>query len=536
MDHVNVARVLEAGATEAGQPLCCHGTASQSQDHRLLGPDYGKKKTPFSENTQKPLEQSFNIVCFGIDNSNTDNMMSTMKFIGRSQELSFLETHYASKSTVLLPIYGRRRVGKSRLIDEFILDKPCIYFLGKRMATELQIKQFTEAAIPVVENAALAHASFKDWETALKSITSLWKKDQKLLVVMDELQWTAEAAPELPSVLQALWDREWKQRDDLMIILCGSHVGFMEREILGSRSPLFGRRSDQIQLGPLPFREAAKMLPHYGEVDQASVFFLVGGIPAYLERFQAGGRSLHQAITEEFCSELRFLALEPNFLLKEELREPARYFTILTQMATQRIRHKDLAQLCYLEPGVLAGYLETLLTLGYIGKTYPVLPGKISPKQVQYEITDPMLRFWFRFIFPNLQLCRPGQESAVFQQRIAPRLESYFGARFEKLCQDALREDYRKKQILWQHVGQYWDRNIQLDLVGVRQDKWIDFGECKWGDPGPLGSLAERLAKKCDEYPQKPGYSQGKHLYLKHKPRGNPPPNTQVHHLANLFD
>jgi AAA+ ATPase superfamily predicted ATPase len=165
-----------------------------------------------------------------------------------------------------------------------------------------------------------------------------------------------------------------------------------------------------------------------------------------------------------------------------------------------------------------------------------VLPGKISPKQVQYEITDPMLRFWFRFIFPNLQLCRPGQESAVFQQRIAPRLESYFGARFEKLCQDALREDYRKKHILWQHVGQYWDRNIQLDLVGVRQDKWIDFGECKWGDPGPLGSLAERLAKKCEEYPQKPGYSQGMHLYLKHKPRGNPPPNTQVHHLANLFD
>jgi hypothetical protein len=459
-----------------------------------------------------------------------------MKFIGRSQELRFLEEHYASKSAVLLPIYGRRRVGKSRLIDEFIRDKPCIYFLGKRMATELQIKQFTEAAIPVVENAALAHASFTNWETALKSITSLWKKDQKLLVVMDELQWTAEAAPELPSMLQALWDREWKQRGDLMIILCGSHVGFMEREILGSRSPLFGRRSDQIRLGPLPFREAIKMLPNYGEADQAGVFFLVGGIPAYLERFQSNGRSLHQAVTEEFCSELRFLALEPHFLLKEELREPARYFTILTQMATQRIRHKDLAQQCYLEPGVLAGYLETLLTLGYIGKTYPVLPGKTSPKQVQYEIIDPMLRFWFRFIFPNLQLCRPGQETAVFQQQIAPQLESYFGARFEKLCQEGLVEDYRKKQILWQHVGQYWDRDMQLDVVGVRRDKWIDFGECKWGDPGPLISLADRLAKKCEQYPKKQGYSSGLHLYLKHKPRGNPPQNIQVHYLANLFE
>jgi AAA+ ATPase superfamily predicted ATPase len=461
--------------------------------------------------------------------------MAVMKFIGRHHELRFLEQHYASNSAVLLPIYGRRRVGKSRLIDEFIRDKPCIYFLGKRMATELQIRQFTEAAIPVVQNDALEHASFPNWETALKSITSLWKKEQKLLVVMDELQWTAEAAPELPSMLQALWDREWKHRGNLMIILCGSHVGFMEREILGPRSPLFGRRSDQIRLGPLPFCEAVEMLPNYGEADQAGVFFLVGGIPAYLERFQASGRSLPQAITEEFCSELRFLALEPNFLLREELREPARYFTILNQMATKRIRHKDLARQCYLDPGVLAGYLETLLTLGYIGKTYPVLPGKISPKQVQYEITDPMLRFWFRFIFPNLQLCRPGQEQAVFHQRIAPQLESYFGTRFEKLCEEGLLADYRKKQILWQHVGQYWDQDMQLDLVGVRQDKWIDFGECKWGEPGPLVSLAERLAKKCEQYPNK-GFSQGLHLYLKHKPRGHTPPNTQIHYLANLFD
>lgn len=444
-----------------------------------------------------------------------------------------MEDHYASTSSAFLPIYGRRRIGKSRLIDEFVRGKPCIYFLGKRTAAELQLREFREAAQQTLQDEALAHARFENWEAALRTATRLWKKERKLVLVLDELQWTAEASPEIPSVLQGLWDREWKQRPDLMIILCGSHLGFMERDILGQKSPLFGRRSDQIKLGPLPYPEAVQMLPHYAEVDRAGIYFLVGGIPAYLERFQAT-RSLHRAITEEFCSELKFFALEPHFLLREELREPSRYFTILTLMAAHRIRHKDLARQSHLDPSVLAGYLETLLSLGYISKVYPVLPGKVSPKRVQYEIADPMLRFWFRFIFPNLQLCRPGQEQAVFHQRIAPQLESYFGTRFEKLCQEGLVESYRRRQILWQHVGQYWDDAMQIDVVGIRRDKWIDFGECKWGETESVSKLLIDLEAKCANYPKTNGFSRGLHLYLKHKPRGSPPPNVQVHHLADL--
>jgi len=456
-----------------------------------------------------------------------------MKFIGRQPELALLEQHYRDARPALIPIYGRRRVGKSRLIDEFIKNKPNIYFLGKRTTAELQLRDFRDAANLRFHDEALQHAAFRDWHSALQTVTRLWKHKGKLVLVLDELQWTAEASPELPSVLQALWETEWSKRKDILIILCGSHVGFMEREILGEKSPLFGRRSDQIKLGPLPYPEAALMLSHYSATDRAGVYFLVGGVPAYLERF-VPGRSMHEAIAEEFCSELKFFALEPHFLIREELREPARYFTILTLLAEQRMRQSELAEKSHIESRILAGYLNTMLELGYIAKAYPVVAGRVNPQQVLYEVADPLLCFWFRFIFPNLQLCRPGQEKTVFSQCIQPQLDSYFGKRFEKLGQESLLEDYRKRKIIWEHVGRYWDKNIELDVVGIRRDRWIDIGECKWGAVKSLREVAHSLELKTARYPNSEGASIGKHIYLR-TGTNRQVEGIQLHTLADMF-
>jgi len=456
-----------------------------------------------------------------------------MKFIGRQAELALLEQHYRDARSALIPIYGRRRVGKSRLIDEFIKDKPNIYFLGKRTTAELQLRDFRDAAGIRLPDEALKHAVFRDWQSALQTVTRLWKYKGKLVLVLDELQWTAEASPELPSILHALWETEWAKRKDILVILCGSHVGFMEREILGEKSPLFGRRGDQIKLGPLPYPEAALMLPHYSATDRAGVYFLVGGVPAYLERF-VPGRSLHEAIAEEFCSELKFFALEPHFLIREELRDPSRYFAILTWLAEQRMRQKELAEQSHIESKVLAGYLNTMLELGYIAKAYPVVAGKVNPQQVLYEVADPLLCFWFRFIFPNLQLCRPGQEQTVFSQCIQPQLDSYFGKRFEKLCQESLMEDYRKRKIIWEHVGRYWDKNIELDVVGIRRDRWIDMGECKWGTLKSLQEVGQSLELKSARYPNAEGASIGKHIYLR-TPVSRQIEGIRMHTLSDMF-
>ncbi|PWU17732.1 MAG: hypothetical protein C5B50_10675 [Verrucomicrobia bacterium] len=456
-----------------------------------------------------------------------------MKFVGRVAELTLLDSHYRSAKSALLPIYGRRRVGKSRLITEFMRDKPHIYFLGKRTTSELQLEEFRQAAQLCLRNEALEHARFSTWQEALQTVTRLWQHKQKLVLVLDELQWTAEASAELPSVLQGLWDREWKGRRNIMLILCGSQLGFMEREVLGRKSPLFGRRSDQIRLGCLSYPEAAQMLAHYSETDRASMYFMVGGVPAYLERFTAG-RSLHRAIVEEFCSELKFFGLEPHFLLREELRDPARYFTILTYLAEGRMRQKELAEKSKIEARVLATYLETLTELGYVSKAHPVLPGAISPHRVLYEIADPLLRFWFRFVFPNTQLCQPGQEQNVFNQCIRPNLESYFGVCFEKLCQESLAASYRKQGILWERIGSYWDARVQIDVVGLRKDNWLDLGECKWGLGASFASLAKEMERKILLYPNKADLSIGRHLFIRQKPRQKCQ-CFQVHSLPDLF-
>jgi AAA+ ATPase superfamily predicted ATPase len=456
-----------------------------------------------------------------------------MKFVGRRAELQLLEEHYAAGPAALIPIYGRRRVGKSRLIEEFVKGKPSLSFLGKRTTAEMQLNDFRDAAQKLLQNEALVHARFKNWQDALQTVTRLWRHSRKLVLVLDELQWTAEASPELPSILQALWDLEWKKAANLMVILCGSHVGFMERDILGSQSPLFGRRSDQIKLGPLPFYEALNFVDHYSAVDRVGAYFLVGGIPAYLERFSPG-RSLPQAITDEFCSEFKFFAMEPNFLVREELRDPARYFAILTLLAEKRMRQRDLAEASHIEARALAAYLGTLMDLGYVAKYYPATPGKASLQAVQYEVADPLLQFWFRFIFPNLQLCRPGQEKAVFAQCIRPHLDSYFGSRFEKLCQEWLRHHYQRENILWRHIGQYWDPEVQIDVVGVRQDNWIDLGECKWGPVKSVKSVAEALDRKLVHYPCQ-GCSLGRHVFLRDA-RVSRIDNTLVHSLAHLIN
>ena len=175
-------------------------------------------------------------------------------------ELKLLTRHYELKGAALIPIYGRRRVGKSRLIEEFIRGKPHIYFLGKRTNAELQLADFRDAAQRLINNAALVRARFGNWREGLETVTALWG-GEKLVLVLDELQWSAETAPELPSILQLLWDTQWKTRTDLMVILCGSQLGFMEREILGQKSPLFGRRSDQIRLGPLSLPRSGTNAP-----------------------------------------------------------------------------------------------------------------------------------------------------------------------------------------------------------------------------------------------------------------------------------
>ena len=171
-------------------------------------------------------------------------------FVGRERELAVLDAAWTKAASAFIPIYGRRRVGKSELIAHFMRDKPGVQFVGKTAASELQLREFAQEAARVLDEPLLAEMSARGWQALLEAITERWTGDEKLVLAFDEFQWTCEASPELPSVLQQLWDRKWKKSGRVILILCGSFIGFMEREFLGKKSPLFCRRTAQFLLRP----------------------------------------------------------------------------------------------------------------------------------------------------------------------------------------------------------------------------------------------------------------------------------------------
>ena len=436
-----------------------------------------------------------------------------MKFIGRTEELSLLNRSYAAKEAAFIPIYGRRRVGKSELILKFIKKKPALYFLGKQALPELQIREFLENAARVVEEPLLATYPAQDWREVLTALTERWSERRKLILVFDEFQWTVAASPELPSLLQECWDRYWRPSANVMLILCGSYVGFMEREVLGQKSPLFGRRNGQILLRPFDYHSAAEFHPNYSHVDCAKTYFLCGGVPLYLQFFDEKS-SVDTNIIEKIVDPFSAMHREPEFLLREELRDVDRYYAVLLAVAAGHTSHQSIATASGVAVRSLHYYLQNLMELGYIARRYPLTGERPSPRHVRYVIDDPLLRFWFRFVYPHQSLIANIGAVRVFKELIEPELDAYYGFSFERLCREALPRLYAQERVRAAYeIGEYWDKSVQIDLVGWRHDGWTDLGECKWGRVRSPKKIEQELAQKVIAYPNRRNATIGQRIF-----------------------
>ena len=228
---------------------------------------------------------------------------------------------------------------------------------------------------------------------------------------------------------------------------------------------------------------------------------MCGGIPHYLRCF-AADRSVASNLAENLCHEFSPLFREPEFLLREELREVEQYTAVLLAIAGGGIAHKEISERAGIGERSLHYYLQQLLELGYVVRRYPLTGAAAAARQVRYAIGDPLLRFWFRFIFPRLsQVIRLGPQAA-FEQCVAPDLDSYFGLCFESLSREALAVLYKREGVTAAfEIGEYWDRTTQIDVVGLRQDGWTDLGECKWGETATPGQIVEELSQRVPRYP-----------------------------------
>lgn len=457
-------------------------------------------------------------------------------FIGRHKELEVLNKAYTSPQSEFFPIYGRRRVGKSELILHFIKGKPSLYFLGKKGPPPMQIKEFLEESARTFKQPLLASAQVENWKKALQLVVGQKKTAKKWILVLDEFQWIAQASPELPSILQELFDQEWRKRKDIFLILCGSYFGFMEKEVLGEKSPLFGRRTGQILLKPFSYLEAAQFHPSWSLQDKAKVYFICGGVPFY-HLFFKEGMSLNKNIEKNLLAEFAPLFREPDFLLREELRELQKYYGILMCLASGANTSAQIAAQTGIEERKLYYYIQTLVECGYVRRHFPLTPKKKTGKEVLYILADALLRFWFRFIYPHTAYISQVSTAEAFRNIVKPSLESYFGSCFEHLCREALPYLYQREGV---HVpfeaGQYWDKQIQIDVAGIRKKEGIDLGECKWGKIKSFKNEVTLLQEKMQKYPNPQGLTVTGRFFLQETLSiPSLPPNLRIYSLKDLY-
>lgn len=454
-------------------------------------------------------------------------------FIGRDKECAALEKRYASPDSELLVVYGRRRVGKTELLKQFSRDKPTIFFTAKAKLPVSQIQGFMRAAARQLSMPALAQAAPPDWDSAFGLVLAAAPKDRKLLMILDEFQWACQSSPELPSVIQQLWDHEWQNSGRLMLVLCGSYLGFMEKEVLGGRSPLYGRRTGSFKLEPFSFLEAARFHQGWSAEERARAYFVCGGIPAYLRNFRPN-LSVEQNIAREFFGTDGYFQNEPEFLLREELSDVTHAMSILEVVALGWKSQGQIARAVGLSTAALAPHLKNFAQLGYLERVVPLSPKKQPRTSVAYRVADPLLRFWFRFFEPesdSMWELTPGQ---AFEQIVGSQWESFCGEGFERLCREALPLLYKHEGVSGRfQVGDYWEPDMQIDVVGLHSDGWIDLGECRWRADVSLAEAKHDITSRAARYPGM-GHTLARHVFVRSAPK-RASGEVRVHDLEELY-
>ena len=418
-------------------------------------------------------------------------------FIGREREVAALDRLYESNKFEFAVIYGRRRVGKTALINHFIDNKEAIYFMGVESNEKQNLENFSKSIIEY-SSGIEAETSFLSFQAALEYVFKLAEK-KRLILAIDEYPYVARSSKSLASTLQLLIDK-YKDTSKLMLILCGSSMSYMEDEVLAYKSPLYGRRTAQMKIFPFSFDEACRYLKNYSDEDKALAYGIVGGTPQYL--LQIDDRlSIEDNIKNTYLNPISFLYEEPTNLLKQEVREPAIYTAIITAIAVGASRMSDISNKVGEDSNICANYLKSLINLGIVKKETPY--GEKTSRKSIYSIEDNMFRFWYRFVPNNNSVIMRGAADIVYR-RIEPQLSEYMGAVFEEIC----------KQYLWNlllngnspvefsELGRWWGndpiekKQTEIDIMGEQDKKTALFGECKWTnekvDLGVLETLIKR--------------------------------------------
>lgn len=332
-------------------------------------------------------------------------------------------------------------------------------------------------------------------------------RTEPLIFVIDEYPYLAHSYPGISSLLQKYIDHDWKDTK-LKLILCGSSMSFMEHQVLGYQSPLYGRRTGQIRLSPLTFFETCEYFQTFSFEDQAAFYAMTGGIPEYIVSMNTA-QSVKENILNVYMDPIGRLYEEPNNLLLQELRDPSTYRAIIHAVADGATKVNEIANRCKLESGACVNLLQNLISLDILKKEIPITETK--SKKTLYFLKDEMFRFWFTFVYPNMSLLNSGLKEIAFDKNVEPYITSFMGYVFENICIQYMTKSYMELPFSYLRIGRWWGNNPKLkreeeiDILAYDQEHAI-FGECKWWNQKVDMDVLKALQTKAELFHYKEKY------------------------------
>lgn len=469
------------------------------------------------------------------------------RFVGRQNELQVLEQAWGSPRFEFTVIYGRRRVGKTRLIREYLQDKPSVYFMALE-ANEATNLEGLARAYATFLGARASRASYLSFEDLFADMADT-ARIRPFVLVIDEFPFLAQSYSPISSLLQRFCDTDFAA-SGLHLILCGSSMSFMERQVLSAKSPLYGRRTAQIRLRPFDFTDTEDFLTGMSREDAALLYAATGGVAEYLD-FVDTAVSAEENLMRLFFEPSGRLVEEPDNLLKQELREPKRYSAILSAIAAGASKNNQIATKTGIPSGALTNYLDALIDLGIVtrevswvapggrgaGSRGASLGGGRGGSKPLYRIQDGCFRFWYRFVWPNLSPIEIYAGRAAFQTTVAPELSGFMGLGFERIMVDLFDRANAAGELgqFYSIRGRWWGTNPatrqaeEIDLVAGTKTATL-FLEAKWVNH-PVGREALDTLERRSQLVAVPGKRQ-KH-YAIYAKRGFTPELESLSQIRN---
>lgn len=425
-------------------------------------------------------------------------------FIGREKELRELNLLYRQERFQLFVLYGRRRVGKTTFLKEFCKGKPNIFYSAEQSNEKLNLEKFSELVFEHYGEKTLS--SFESWEKALLYINARQKLDP-LILVFDEFPYLANTNAALLSAFQHLIDHTLKE-GKLFLVLCGSYMGFMEKEVLGAKSPLFGRRTAQLHMKLFDYKTSAEFLNGFSPKEQLMLYGAYGGTAMYLRQIDPT-KPLKENITDSFLKTTGYLYEEPLLLLRQEVQEPGIYSAIIEAIAGGAVRANEISAKTGEASSKCLKYIGTLCELGILYKEIP-FGEKTASRKSLYGVADFMFRFWYRYVACNRTLLETDAQEIVWKRKIEPDFSTYMGTVFERVCREYLlrQNSLGLLPILFTDIGRWWGtdsrtrKQVEIDLIARDGNDYL-FCECKWRNEKLDLPVLHGLREKADAFLKK---------------------------------